>query len=86
MSNVIDINTRRLGKVIEERPKPPPDAAPPEMESIPLIACGGCHSNEFQLAQDGRVICPKCAMVIAEIRWFDPTKPSGGPRGPDDAA
>lgn len=84
MSNVIDINTRRLGKILEEQPKPPPDAAP-QMEAVSLIACGGCHTNDFQLAQDGRVICPKCMMVIAEIRWFDPTKP-GGPRPPGDAA
>jgi hypothetical protein len=74
MNNVIDISTRRSGKV--QLSQASSGIAPgPEMEAIALIACSGCQQNDFQLACDGRVICPKCLLVIGPLRWWDTTLP-----------
>lgn len=75
MGTIVDINTRRVLKLADEAAASEKPA--PGMEAIALIACGGCNRNDFQLAQDKRIICPNCRMVIGPIRWYDITQPGG---------
>lgn len=67
MSEVIDLNARRMEKAVQE--------GDGTTEVVRLIACMRCSSSEFRLAWDGRVVCAGCCCEVSGCRWFDQNKP-----------
>lgn len=71
-AKVVDLDLRRLAKAFPVEPAAGPSTT---TEVVRLIACYTCHSSEFRLAHDGRVVCAGCCCEIAGCRWFDENKP-----------
>ena len=69
MSDIVDLNQKRLDKAIKE--------AQPETttEVVQLLACSNCQSSSFKLAHDRRVICAQCNYAIVALRWYDVNEP-----------
>lgn len=69
MSDVVDLNLRRMAKVLESSVEATP------YEVVSLIGCCNCRSTTFQLAHDKRVICAECKNLIDGCFWWTPNEP-----------
>jgi hypothetical protein len=85
VSEVIDLNQRRLAKAVDSgRISPLPGVTlegTPALDAsdwVPILGCSGCQSTDFQLAHDHRVICSRCKFVIYPLRWYDTEQPPEG--------
>jgi hypothetical protein len=80
VSEVIDLNAKRLDKAIKESGDPVLGGPIPATgQVVSVLACANCGSPEFRLAHQepttGRqlnaVICAKCCVLIGSLRWYD---------------
>lgn len=69
MSDVVDLNQKRLDKAVKDAP------GEAITEVVHLLACSNCQSAQFQLAHDHRVICAVCKYAIVPLRWYDVNEP-----------
>lgn len=69
MSDVVDLNAKRIEKVVKEA-KPQTTT-----EVVQLIACANCSSAAFRLAHDKRILCAQCCYEIGPLRWYDVNEP-----------
>lgn len=69
MSEVVDLNQRRIEKVVKEaKPQTTTDV-------VQLLACSNCQNSSFRLAHDKRIICALCCYEIGPLRWYDVNDP-----------
>jgi ribosomal protein S27AE len=66
VSEVIDMNARRLAKAVAGT-----DQGKVKTEQVALLGCTNCGSTKFSLAHDRRIICGKCCFAIEALRWYD---------------
>jgi len=72
MSDIVDLNQKRLDKALAESQQEPRETT---TEVVQLLACSNCQSAQFQLAHDHRVICAVCKYAIVALRWYDVNEP-----------
>lgn len=83
MSDVVDLNQKRLDKAIEKSGMsvlsgPPPPGA----TVVSVLGCAGCGSTEFRLGHrdpianraENVVICANCCSMLPSLRWVDVTQ------------
>lgn len=68
MSDVVDLNQKRLDKALREQEQN-------GIEVVQLLACGGCRGIDFQMAHDHTVVCSTCKVRIGPLRWIDVNQP-----------
>jgi hypothetical protein len=80
MSEIVDLNVKRLEKVVKESGSPVLGGpVPAGGQVVSVLGCALCGSAEFRLAhhepltgrQINAVICAKCCMAIGSLRWYD---------------
>jgi hypothetical protein len=80
MSDVVDLNQKRLDKVVKESGEPVLGGPiPPGGQAIQILGCSNCGSSEFRLGHadpltgkaSNAVICAKCCVLIGSLRWYD---------------
>lgn len=80
MSDIVDLNQKRIEKIVkatgEELLGGP---CPADGQVVSVLGCMNCGSTEFRLGhhdpltnrESNVVICAKCMVQIASLRWYD---------------
>jgi hypothetical protein len=80
MSEIVDLNSKRLDKAVKESGEAVLGGpVPPNGQVVSVLGCSNCGSPEFRLAhnepttgkQVNAVICAKCCVLIGSLRWYD---------------
>lgn len=77
---VVDLNAKRIEKVIRESGAPVLGGPiPPGGQVVSVLGCSACGSTEFRLGHadpvtgkaDNLIMCANCCVQIASLRWYD---------------
>jgi hypothetical protein len=92
MSDVIDLNAKRLDKAIKDSGAPVLSSTPPPQGAVvvSVLGCTQCNSTEFRLghhdpitgSDEPVVLCAKCCALIRSLSWFDKNVQCVGPKDP----
>jgi hypothetical protein len=80
MSDIVDLNQKRIDKIVKESGAGVLGGPVPEGgQVVSVLGCSACGSTEFRLAHAdpltnrplNMVICAKCCVPIQSLSWYD---------------